>query len=91
MAAGFEKSFIDGRFPAPGEYTTDLDDYYYEITSNEGLDAGIRVKAAYERGTLGGLKAAGRYSAFLQLHAAGELALKRYANIGAHSESQRRR
>jgi hypothetical protein len=78
MAANLENFFIDGRFPAPSKYTTDLDDYFSEISDNEKLDPATRVKAAFELGTLNGLKTARRFSMILQLNSAAAIALKRY-------------
>jgi hypothetical protein len=73
-----EKFLVDSRFPAPDKYTTDLDDYFGEISNNEELDPATRVKAAFELGTLNGLKTARRFSMILQLNSAAEVALKRY-------------
>jgi hypothetical protein len=81
FAAYFESWFIDNRFPVLDEYTTDLDDYLSEISNNEALDAPTRVKAAYDLGTLNGLKIAGKGSLILQMHSAGGVALKRYARL----------
>jgi hypothetical protein len=81
MAAHLENFFIESRFPAPGEYTTDLDDYFSEISDNEELDPTTRVKAAHELGTLDGLKTARRFSLILQLNSAAGIALKRYARL----------
>jgi hypothetical protein len=79
MVAQLENFFIDSRFPAPGKYATDLDDYLTEIYDNDELDAAMRLKAAFELGALDGLKSAGRFSMFLQLNWAAGIALKRYA------------
>ena len=79
MVAQLENSFIDSRFPAPGKYATDLDDYLTEISDSDELDAATRLKAAFELGTLNGLKSAGRFSMILQLNSAAGIALKRYA------------
>ena len=81
MAAHLENYFIDSRFPPPDEYTADLDDYFSGISNNEELDGTIRAKAAYELGTLNGLKAARRFSLVLQLNSAAAIALKRYARL----------
>ena len=82
MAEPLENSFIDSRFPPPSKYATDLDDYFSEISNNEGLDPTTRVKAAHELGTLNGLKIARRFSMILQINSAAETALKRYARLG---------
>jgi hypothetical protein len=76
-----ENLLIDSRFPAPDKYTTDLDDYFGEISNNEELDPTTRVKAAYELGTLNGLKTARRFSMILQLNSAASIALKRYSRL----------
>jgi hypothetical protein len=82
MAEQLENSFIDSRFPPPSKYATDLDDYFSEISNNEGLDPTTRVKAAHELGTLNGLKIARRFSMILRINSAAETALKRYARLG---------
>jgi hypothetical protein len=84
VAARLENSFIDSRFPTPDEYTTDLDDYFSGIANNEELDPDVRVKAAFEHGTLNGLKAARQFSLLLQLNSAARIALKQYARL-AHA------
>jgi hypothetical protein len=80
-AALLENSFIDSHFPVPSEYTTDLDDYFSEISNNEELDPTTRVKASFELGTLNGLKTARRFSMILQLNSAARIAFKRYARF----------
>jgi hypothetical protein len=81
MAVIWENFFIDSHFPAPGEYTIDLDDYFSEISNDEELDPTTRVKAAFELGTLNGLKAGRRFSLLLQLNSAARIAFKRYARL----------
>ena len=81
MAAHLENYFIDNRFPTPDKYTTDLDDYLGEISGKEALDASVRVKAAFELGTLHGFRVTQRVSLVLMLTIAGGVALKRYARL----------
>ena len=81
MARHVENSLIDGHFPEPNEYISDLDDYFGTVANDETVDPNTRVKAAYEHGALNGLKLARRYSAALQLNLAGAIALKRYARL----------
>jgi hypothetical protein len=78
MAAVLENFFIDSHFPAPDKYTTDLDDYFSEISNNEELDPNTRVKATFELGTINGLKTARRFSYLLQFNSAAGIAMKRY-------------
>jgi hypothetical protein len=57
------------------EYTIDFDDYLNEIIDNQEIDTGLRLKAAFEVGTINGLKTAGRLSTVLQIHSADKLAM----------------
>ena len=83
MAKYLENYFIEQRFPVPGEYTQDLEEYFSEIIDKEKLDCTSRLKAAYELGTLNGFKSGHRYSLALQMSMAGTVALKRYAKLAA--------
>jgi hypothetical protein len=81
IAAHLENCFIDNHFPVPDEYAGELDDYLSEISDNKAVDANIRLKAAFERGTLNGLLIDRRNSMFLQVLSAGKVAMKRYAHL----------
>ena len=86
MAAHLENYFIDNRFPSPDKYTTDLDDYLGEISGNDALDAIVRVKAAFELGTIHGFRVTQRVSLVLMLTIAGAVALKRYATLANRAD-----
>jgi hypothetical protein len=88
LARHLENFFIESRFPAPGRYTIDLDDYLSGLVANEELDCDTRLRAAYENGTLNGLKVSRRYSMVLQLNSASKIALKRYAKLAARFGSR---
>jgi NMT1/THI5 like len=62
----------------PGQYARDLDDYFTDIATNKELDCDTRMRAAFEHGTLNGLKVGHRYSFLFQLHSASKLAMKAY-------------
>jgi hypothetical protein len=81
LATHLENWFIDNHFPVPDEYTNELDDYLSEIANNKTVDASTRLRAAFEHGTLNGLKIARRHSMFLQVISAGKIAMKRYARL----------
>jgi hypothetical protein len=66
MANHLENLFIESRFPPPDEFTLDLDDYLSGMTVDEELDCDTRIRAAYENGTLNGMKVARRYSIVMQ-------------------------
>jgi hypothetical protein len=83
MAGYLENFFIESRFPSPGQYTIDLDDYFSDIVTNDELDCETRVRAAYENGTLNGMKVSRRYAMVMQLNSASKIALKRYAKLAA--------
>jgi hypothetical protein len=87
MANVLENFFIDNRFPHPDKYLMDLDDYYYAISNNEALNCSTRVKAAFENGTLNGLKAAHRFSAVMRFYSAGKLAMERYGRLADQRQS----
>ena len=79
MARGFELFFRESAFPAPTSYAKDFDDYLPEIVDNEDLGMPTRLKAAFEQGTLNGLRCGRRYSIAIQLNSAARVALRRYA------------
>jgi hypothetical protein len=84
MARYLENFFIESRFPPPDEYIKDLDDYFTGMVANEELECDTRIRAAYENGTLNGMKVSRRYSMFIQLNSASKIALKRYAKLAAN-------
>jgi hypothetical protein len=88
IAAHLEGYFIDSRFPAPDEYTLDLEDYLSGLTTNEELDCDTRIRAAYENGTLNGMKACQRYSLVFQINSAAKLSMRRYARLAARFQPQ---
>lgn len=81
VAKCLEHWFIESHFPAPDRYTIDFDDYLTEISSNKGLDAEMRIKAAHELGALDGFKGARSYSLLLMSNSAGKIAMKHYASL----------
>lgn len=81
LADHFARYFADAKFPAPSAYAKDLDDYLGEMTGNERLDCSTRMKAAFEAGTLGGFKAARRFSLALQINSAAAVAMRRHARV----------
>lgn len=87
MARHLENYFIEARFPPPNEYTLDLDDYLSSIVCNDELDCETRIRAAYENGTLNGMRTSRRYSLVMQLNSASKLALKRYAKLAARFQA----
>ena len=78
-----ENYFIESHFPPPDEYTIDIDDYFSGMVANDGLDCDTRIRAAYENGTLNGMKASRRYSMVMQLNSASKIALTRYKQLAA--------
>ena len=83
MARYLENSFIESRFPPPDEYTLDLDDYFSGMVANRELDCDTRIRAAYENGSLYGMKVSRRYSMVMQLNFASKIAFRRYAKLAA--------
>src|SRR5947209_1768269 len=83
MARHLENSFIERRFSPPDEYTLDLDDYFSGTVTNEELNYDTRIRAAYENGTLNGMKASRRNSMVMQLNSASKIAFRRYAKLAA--------
>jgi hypothetical protein len=83
MARYLENSFIESRFPPPDEYTLDLDDYFSGMVANKDLDCDTRIRAAYENGSLYGMKVSRRYSMVMQLNFASKIAFRRYAKLAA--------
>ena len=55
---------------------------------NEEIDCDIRIRAAYENGTLNGMKISRRYSMVMQLNSASNIALRRYAKLAAKFNRQ---
>lgn len=89
LARNLENFFIEARFPPPNEYTLDLDDYLSSMVANEELNCETRIRAAYENGTLNGMKASRRYSLVVQLNSASKLAMKRYERLAARFQTRR--
>jgi hypothetical protein len=76
MARYLENFFIESRFPPPDNYTLDLDDYFSGIVANKELNCDTRISAAYENGTLNGMKVSRRYSLVMQLNSASKIAFR---------------
>jgi hypothetical protein len=89
MARYLENFFIESRFPPPDEYTLDFEDYVSGMVANEEIDCDIRIRAAYENGTLNGMKISRRYSMVMQLNSASKIALRRYAKLAARFNARR--
>lgn len=81
LARTFEKFFVANQFPVPDKRATDLDDYLTQISDDEAVDCSLRVKAAFELGTLNGLKTTGNVQMLLRINMAAKLAMSRYARI----------
>lgn len=78
-AASLEQFFITSQFQNPADFTDDLDDYLNQIASNEKADTKSRMKAAEMIGLRDGLRAAGKFSYWLQMEMAAKVAMARYA------------
>jgi hypothetical protein len=83
MASFLQRFFAENRFPAPSAHAKDFDDYLVEMIGNPALDPSIRIKAAYEAGTLNGFKTCRRYSLVMQLNSAASLAQRRYTRTAS--------
>ena len=81
MARYLHGFFSESRFPAPSTFAKDLDDYLPEMIDNAALETSTRIKAAFEAGTLNGLKIARRYSAVMQLNSAAAQAMRQYRRV----------
>ena len=72
-----ESVLIDNNYPKPPEFISGPDGYYLEIVENKDESCEMRIKAAHELGTLGGITAAGQHQLAIQLRMAMEDALQR--------------
>jgi hypothetical protein len=79
MARKFEKFLSESKFPPPERYVTTLEDYLVQLMNNELIECPLRVKAAFELGTLNGFKTTGNASLVFKIHMASKLAIQRYA------------
>jgi hypothetical protein len=85
MARKFEKFLAKSDFPAPERYVTTIDDYLVQLMNSELLDCPLRVKAAFELGTLNGFKATGNASLVLKMRMATKVAMQRYGRYAPKS------
>ena len=81
----YENFLIANRFPAPDKYTIYeqsivYEDYMRETANNEEFDANIRVIAAFELGSLNGLRSSGFWQ-LRELLRAGQIATQRYGRL----------
>lgn len=79
LATHLEDYLYKNRFPRPPDYVAGIDDYLTQVSNDAKIIPALRVKAAIELGTMGGIKTAGRLSMGLQMHLAFEDALETYS------------
>jgi hypothetical protein len=78
MAKTMETFLRDNYFPRPEMWVGDFDDYLQQIEMDQDIDPKTKIKAAFEHGTLNGLKASRNYMMIMMTNSAGKLALNRY-------------
>jgi hypothetical protein len=66
------------RFPEPGEYQEDVDDYLANVMRNERIPVDTRLKAAVEQGSINALRVTGQGTQTLQAVMAFEDAIIQY-------------
>jgi hypothetical protein len=79
MSNHVEEFLVREQFPKPPDFMSGPDDYFSEIAQDKAEDCEIRIKAAKELGTFGGITAAGQHQLAIQLRMATEDAIQRYA------------
>jgi hypothetical protein len=89
IANYIEKTLSDGKLPVPLTTDNDLDDYFQNIMEDDQIDIPTRMKAAFELGTMNGLKTSGEFGAFTRLLIASKPALKRYARYAPARSSRK--
>jgi hypothetical protein len=78
MTESLENFLYQQRFPRPPEYVGGIDDYFDKIAKDNGVSPLMRVKAATELGSLGGIGISGNALMLMQLRIAYEAALEKY-------------
>jgi hypothetical protein len=79
MCNHFEEAMAAQKFPPPPDYISGPDEYLSGIIDDKEEETTIRIRAAYEAGTLIGITTAGQYQFGFQMRLAFEDAIQRYA------------
>ena len=69
---------VDNNFPRPDEYHSDVNDYFSVIVDDEKQKSEIRLKAAFELGSLAYLASSGAMTKHMQTGICFEDAIERY-------------
>ena len=79
LAKTLEKFFSDNKFPRPEMWVGSADDYFDQILMDDTIEAEMKIKAAFEKGSLNGLKIAQQNSLVMMMMMASKRAINRYA------------